>query len=89
VYEGRVLLDSGTSMRDIPSRCGVRQFVDRFLDAVKKNDQPQLQRGLLALHVCLRRSRVLGEDPEVLLERFLAQWFDGAPIETAEEELEL
>ena len=25
------------------------------------------------------------EDGDVLLERFLAQWFDGAPIESAEE----
>lgn len=85
VYEGRVLLDTGTSMRDIPSRCGVRQFTDRFLEQVRKNDQAQLQRGLTALHACLRKSRILGEDGDVLLERFLAQWFDGAPIESAEE----
>jgi|GEM_PF-1899338 len=84
-YEGRVLLDTGTSMRDIPARCGVRQFADRFLEQVKKNDQAQLQRGLTALHACLRKSRLLGEGGEALLERFLAQWFDGAPIETAEE----
>ncbi|MEC7724790.1 MAG: hypothetical protein VYD05_04705 [Planctomycetota bacterium] len=85
VYEGRVLLDSGTSMRDIPSRCGVRQFADRFLEQVKQNDQAQLQRGLTALHACQRKHRVLGESGDALLERFLAQWFDGAPIETAEE----
>lgn len=85
VYEGRILFDSGTSMRDIPSRCGVRQFADRFLEQVKQNDQEQLQRGLTALNACLRKSRILGEDGEALLERFLAQWFDGVPIETAEE----
>lgn len=85
VYEGRVLFDEGTSMRDLPARCGVRQFADRFLAQVKQNDQRQLQRGLVALHACLRKSRTSGEDGEVLLERFLAQWFDGAPVETAEE----
>ena len=41
--------------------------------------------GITALHACQRKSRATGEDAEVLLERFLAQWFDGAPIETAEE----
>lgn len=85
VYEGRILFDSGTSMRDIPSRCGVRQFADRFVEQVKQNDQEQLQRGITALNACLRKSRILGEDGEALLERFLAQWFDGVPIETAEE----
>jgi DNA polymerase III delta subunit len=85
VYEGRILFDAGTSMRDIPSRCGVRQFADRFLEQVKQNDQAQLQRGILALHAALRKSRLTGEDGEALLERFLAQWFDGVPIETAEE----
>jgi len=85
IYEGRILFDSGVSMRDIPSRCGVRQFADRFLDNVKKNDQAQLQRGITALNACLRKSRLLSEDGEALLERFLAQWFDGVPIETAEE----
>ena len=85
VYEGRVLFDEGTSMRDLPARCGVRQFADRFLAQVKQNDQRQLQRGLVALHACLRKSRTSGEDGELLLERFLAQWFDGAPVETAEE----
>ena len=84
-YEGRILLDAGTSKRAIPSRCGVRQFADRFLEQVTKNDQPQLQRGITALHAALRKSRLTGEDGEALLERFLAQWFDGAPIETAEE----
>ena len=72
-------------MRDLPARCGVRQFADRFLAQVKQNDQRQLQRGLVALHACLRKSRTSGEDGELLLERFLAQWFDGAPVETAEE----
>ena len=85
VYEGRALYEEGTSSRDIPGRCGVRQFADRFLEQVKQNDLPQLQRGLLALHACLRKSRLSGEDGEALLERLLAQWFDGAPIETAEE----
>ena len=84
-YEGRVLLDAGVSQRDIPSRCGVRQFADRFVAAVRKNDQQQLRHGLLALHACVRESRVSGEDGEVLLERFLGQWFDGSPVSAGEE----
>ena len=85
VYEGRLLLDSGVSMRDLAAKAGVRQFADRFVAQVKCNSIAQLQRGVTALHACQRKSRILGEEAEVLLERFLSQWFDGAPIETAEE----
>ena len=63
----------------------MRQFVDRFAAQVERNTQPQLQRGIRALHSCQRQSRVLGEEPQLLLERFLQQWFDGAPIVSAEE----
>jgi DNA polymerase III delta subunit len=85
VYEGRLLLDRGTSMRDLAKKAGVFQFADRFLEQVKCNTIDKLNRGVTALHACQRKSRMVGEDAEVLLERFLAQWFDGAPIETAEE----
>ena len=85
VYEGRLLLDSGVSMRDLAAKAGVRQFADRFVAQVKCNSIAQLQRGVTALHACQRKSRILGEEAEVLLERFLSQWFGGAPIETAEE----
>ena len=85
VYEGRLLLDRGVSMRDLAAKAGVRQFADRFVAQVKCNSIAQLQRGVTALHACQRKSRILGEEAEVLLERFLSQWFDGAPIETAEE----
>lgn len=85
VYEGRLLLDRGVSMRDLPKKAGVHQFADRFLEQVKCNSIAKLNRGVTALHACQRKSRMLGEDAEVLLERFLAQWFDGVPIETAEE----
>jgi hypothetical protein len=83
VYEARQLVDSGMSLRDVPGRVGVRQFVDRFVEQVQRNDVQRLQRGLLAVHHCQRMSRLTSEEPEVLLERFLAQWFDGAPIPTA------
>ena len=83
VYEARQLVDSGVSLRDVPGRMGVRQFVDRFVEQVQQNDVKRLQRGLLAVHYCQRMSRLTAEEPEVLLERFLAQWFDGAPIPTA------
>jgi len=83
VYEARLLHDSGVSLRDVPGRVGVRQFVDRFVEQVQRNDVKRLQRGLLAVHHCQRMSRLTAEEPEVLLERFLAQWFDGVPIPTA------
>ena len=73
------------SLRDVPGRVGVRQFVDRFVEQVQRNDVQRLQRGLLAVHHCQRMSRLTSEEPEVLLERFLAQWFDGAPIPSAED----
>ena len=85
VYEGRLLLDRGVSMRDLAAKAGVRQFAGRFVAQVKCNSIAQLQRGVTALHACQRKSRILGEEAEVLLERFLSKWFDGAPIETAEE----
>ncbi|MFK7743262.1 MAG: DNA polymerase III subunit delta [Planctomycetota bacterium] len=84
-YEGRQLYERGTSLRDVAQQLGVRAFVDRFTDQVKHNDLARLQRGIAALHSCQRLSRTRGEEPDVLLERFLSQWFDGAPIETAEE----
>ncbi len=85
VYEGRLLLASGVAERDVPMRVGVRQFVPRFVDHLRGNDLARLERGLRALHACQRASRTTGEDPEVLLERFLAQCFAGAPIPGAEE----
>jgi len=80
VHEGRVLLDSGVSPPDLPGRCGVRQFPERFVANVKRNDARRLLHGLRALHHCQRMSRLTGEDPQALLERFLVMWFDGAPI---------
>jgi DNA polymerase III delta subunit len=84
-YEGRLLLDSGVSPRDLAERAGVRHFADRFVEEVRANPAARLRRGLLALHSCQRMARLFGEAPVVLLERFLAQWFDGAPIPTAAE----
>ncbi len=83
--EGRQLLDAGASERDVVAQTGVRQFVDRFIAQVRKHDAATLRRGLLALHACQRASRLCGEDPDVLLERFLGMWFDGAPIPSLED----
>jgi len=85
VYDGRLLLDKGVSVRDLPRQAGVRQFADRFVAQVKFCSIDRLHRGITALHACQRKIRLAGADPETLLERFLAQWFDGVPIETAEE----
>lgn len=79
-HEGRVLLDEGCSPRDLAGRLGVRQFADRFVAEVRKNDLRTLRHGLLALHHCQRMVRMQGEDPELVLERFLSHWFDGTPV---------
>lgn len=83
--EGRQHLDAGTSERDLPQKCGVFQFADRFVANVRRHGQARLRRGIQALHACQRQSRLTGEDPDALMERFLAQWFDGAPIPSAED----
>lgn len=85
LYEGRLLMASGTPERDVPALVGVRQFQQRFAAQLRKSDVATLERGLLALQACQRASRTTGEDGDVLLERFLSQWFDGAPIPEAEE----
>jgi hypothetical protein len=85
LYEGRLLMASGTPERDVPALVGVRQFQQRFAAQLRKSDVATLERGLLALQACQRASRTTGEDGDVLLERFLSQWFDGAPIPDAEE----
>lgn len=84
-HEGRQWLEGGVTARDLPGKVGVFQFADRFVEQVQKNPLARLRRGLLALHHCQRCSRTTGEDPDVLLERFLGQWFDGRPIPAAEE----
>jgi hypothetical protein len=38
----------------------------------------------LALVAVQRLSRLTGEQPDALLERFLAAWFDGVPVPVAE-----
>jgi DNA polymerase III delta subunit len=83
-YEGRQLLDDGVSPRDLAARVGVFQFQDRYVGQVQKHRLPRLAHGLLALQQCQRLSRVTGEEPDVLLERFLRAWFDGAPMPQAE-----
>ncbi len=83
--DARQLLASGVAERDLPARVGVRQFVDRFVEQVRANDEARLRRGLSALVEVQRLSRLTGEDPDLLLERFLAAWFDGAPVPVAED----
>ncbi|MFN7671735.1 MAG: DNA polymerase III subunit delta [Planctomycetota bacterium] len=83
--EGRQLLDAGVSERDVAQKCGVFQFVDRFVATIRRHPAARLRRGLLAVHACQRLARLTGEEPDALLERFLAQWFDGAPIPAAED----
>lgn len=84
-FEGRQLLESGVSPRDLPERLGVRFFGDRVVAQVQQSSLAKLRRGFLALHSCQRLSRTTSEEPDALLERFLLQWFDGASIPTAED----
>ena len=76
-YEGRRLLDQGTSLADVPGQLGVRTFTERFREQVRSNSTGQLRLGLLALVDCQRQLRLAGEDPELVLERFVARWFGG------------
>lgn len=84
-YEGRQLLEAGVPLRDVPARLAVGRFADRFAEQVRKNDLPALRRGLLALHHCQRLARTSGEEPDALLEQFLACWFGRTPLPGAED----
>lgn len=77
VLEGRQLRDEGVPDRDLAGRSGVRMFQERFVEQVRKNDQARLRRGILLLLDCQRALRTLGEEPDVLMERFLSAWFEG------------
>jgi hypothetical protein len=85
VHEGRLLADAGVPVGDIPARLSIRGFLDRFQEQVAKNPRARLRAGLLALLHCQRLSRLTAEEPDVLLERFLAQWFDGTAVPAARE----
>jgi DNA polymerase III delta subunit len=84
-YEGRVLLDDGVPLRDLAGRLSVRNFADRFAAQVQKNDAARLRAGMLALLHCQRQLRLTGEEPDLLLEQFLRQWFDGATLPPLQE----
>jgi DNA polymerase III delta subunit len=75
VREGRLLLDQGCPPEEIPKRAGVRVFVERFLAQVEQNPAARLARGLKLLMACQRELRTTGEDPILLLERFLSRYF--------------
>lgn len=75
VREGRLLLDQGCSPGEIPRQLGVRLFVDRYLSQVEQNPARRLTRGLRLLMQCQRELRTTGEDPILLLDRFLSRYF--------------
>lgn len=77
VYEGRRLLESGVPARDVPGRMGVRVFVDRFQSQLTANDAGWLRHALHELQGSQRALRRTGEDPERILERFLARCLGG------------
>jgi DNA polymerase III delta subunit len=75
VHEGRRLLDEGVRADDVAGRVGVRTFVERFVGQVRDNPLARLRRGLALLLDAERELRQTGEDPELLLERFVARYF--------------
>ena len=80
-YEGRLLLDQGVALRDIPGRLGVRVFVDRLQDHVTRNSLEHLRRAILLLVECQREMRSPKVDPEWLLQRFVMRYFaQEAPV---------
>lgn len=74
-YEGRWLLDRGTAAPDLPKALGVYAFQERLIEQVRRNDEPALRRMLLELLRTQRELRDTGEEPELLLERFLTRCF--------------
>lgn len=85
VLEGRLLLDQGVPLRDVAGRVGVGGFADRYLEQVRTNPRARLEHGLLAIVHCQRERRLCGEDDLVLLERWLARWFDALPVPAAQD----
>jgi DNA polymerase III delta subunit len=75
VHRGRVLVDSGTPLRDVASAAKVHAFADRYVKQVADNPEPRLRRGIELLLAAQRELRTSGEDPELLLERFVARYF--------------
>jgi DNA polymerase III delta subunit len=74
---GRRLLDTGTRPDELARAVGVRGFADRFRSEVERHPEARLRRGLLLLHDAQRRLRYEGEEPRLLLEDLVAQWFAG------------
>ncbi|MEO0480999.1 MAG: DNA polymerase III subunit delta [Planctomycetota bacterium] len=78
VLHGVRLRDQGVSDRDIPSRCGVRFFTERFEAQVRVNQAPRLARGVELLVDAQRKFRSSGETPRLILADFLARYFGSA-----------
>ena len=85
LHEGRQLMEQGANARDVAGRLGVKAFAERFTAQLQRSTEPMLREGLLALLECQRRMRLQGDDPELLLEQFLMQWFDGVRLRPARE----
>ena len=75
VHRGRLLVDSGTPLRDVASAAKVGAFADRYIKQVADNPEPRLRRGIQLLLTAQRELRTTREEPELLLERFVARYF--------------
>ena len=78
VHRGRLLVDSGTPLRDVASVAKVGAFADRYIKQVADNPEPRLRRGIQLLLDAQRELRTTREEPELLLERFVARYFAGS-----------
>lgn len=79
VHHGRALCDGGVRSDEVAARAGVRTFADRYRAQVERNPERRLRRGLALLLEAQRQLRSAGEEPQAVLERFLARYFaEGA-----------
>lgn len=78
VHRGRLLVDAGTPLRDVASVAKVGAFADRYTKQVADNPERRLRRGIQLLLDAQRELRTTREDPELLLERFVARYFAGS-----------
>jgi len=85
VYEGHVRIAAGQRMDVVAGQLAAGRGAERVAKQLGKSDLATLRHGLLALHHVQRLQRTTGEADDVMLERFLAHWFDRLPVPDDEE----
>lgn len=85
VHEGLVRIAAGQRLQVVAGQLAAGRGAERMARQLQKNDLGSLRHGLLALHHVQRLQRTTGEADDVMLERFLAHWFDRLPVPDDEE----